>query len=41
MASTRDYPDASAEELCKIADDNMLIDKSKFYSQSGHERRKN
>ena len=41
VASTRDYPDASAEELCKIADDNMLIDKSKFYSQSGHERRKN
>ena len=25
----------------KIADDNMLEDKAKFYSQSGYERRKN
>lgn len=41
VASTRDYPNVLPEELCKIADDNMLEDKAKFYSQSGYERRKN
>lgn len=40
-ASVRDYPNVSSEELCKLADDNMLENKSKFYAQSGHERRKN
>ena len=41
VATIRDYPEATVEELCKIADDNMLLDKKKFYSESGHDRRKN
>ncbi|WP_028243976.1 sensor domain-containing diguanylate cyclase [Pseudobutyrivibrio ruminis] len=41
VAAIRDYPDSMPEELCNIADDNMLIDKKNFYSQSVYERRKN
>ena len=41
VATIRDYPEATVEELCKIADDNMLLDKKKFYSESGYDRRNN
>ncbi|MBR4708108.1 MAG: GGDEF domain-containing protein [Pseudobutyrivibrio sp.] len=41
VATSRDYPNASAEELCKYADDKMLADKAKFYSRTEFERRKN
>jgi diguanylate cyclase (GGDEF)-like protein len=41
VATIRDYPEATVEELCKIADDNMLLDKKKYYSESGYDRRKN
>lgn len=41
VASIRDYPDVTPEELCNLADDNMLLDKKKFYSESGYDRRKN
>jgi diguanylate cyclase (GGDEF)-like protein len=41
VASIRDYPDASCEDLCKYADDKMLSDKAKFYSRTDFERRKN
>ena len=39
VASIRDYPDASIEDLCKYADDNMFIEKKKYYAESGFERR--
>lgn len=41
VAVARDYPNASAEDLCKYADDKMLEDKAKFYSRTEFERRKN
>lgn len=39
-ASMRDNPDASPNDLCKIADDNMYEAKKNYYSQSGNDRRK-
>lgn len=39
VASIKDYPSSSLEELCKHADDNMFLDKKKFYAESGYERR--
>ena len=39
VASIRDYPDASIEDLCKYADDNMFFEKKKYYAESGFERR--
>ena len=39
VASIADYPSSSLEELCKHADDNMFIDKQKYYAESGHDRR--
>lgn len=38
-ASLRDYPNVDLNALCKIADDNMYLDKKAYYSSIEHERR--
>ncbi|MBQ6493466.1 MAG: GGDEF domain-containing protein [Erysipelotrichaceae bacterium] len=38
-ASYRENPDASIEDLEKLADEEMYKDKEKYYSQPGHNRR--
>ncbi|MCQ2528741.1 MAG: GGDEF domain-containing protein [Saccharofermentans sp.] len=38
-ASIHQYPDASVNELTKIADKLMYTDKGRYYSLKGHERR--
>ena len=39
VAAKSDYPEADLEELCKYADDNMFVEKKRFYAESGYERR--
>ena len=38
-AAHRDHPDASVEQLKRIADSNMYEDKNKFYEETGLDRR--